>query len=74
MMLLKPVRQVVALALLHISYQLMAADLPPLADVHLHFNTDQMEVTDTSDALRTLTDNNVVFGVVSSKPPARTLA
>jgi len=72
-MLLKPVRQVVTLVLLHLSYQLMAADLPPLADVHLHFNTDQMEVTDTADALRTLTENNVVFGVVSSKPPALAL-
>lgn len=72
-MLLKPVRQAVALSLLLISNHLMAADLPPLADVHLHFNTDQMEVTDTADALRTLTESNVVFGIVSSKPPALAL-
>jgi len=69
----KPAKQITALALLLISNQLMAADLAPLADVHLHFNTDQMEVTDTADALHTLTESNVVFGIVSSKPPALAL-
>lgn len=66
-------KQFIALLLLLGSDQLLAADRSPLADVHMHFNVDQMEVTDTSDALRVLKDNNVVFGVVSSKPPALAL-
>lgn len=59
--------------LLLVSNQLIASDIPPMADVHLHFNIDQMAETDTSDALRILVDNNIVFGVVSSKPPALAL-
>lgn len=66
-------QQLAALALLLLSLQLMATELPPLVDAHLHFNADQMEVTDTSDALRTLVENNVVFGIVSSTPPALAL-
>lgn len=41
----------------------------PIADIHMHFNGDQQEVTDTDDALQALVKNNVVFGIVSSKPP-----
>jgi len=67
----KSTHLIAALALILISGQLMAADTLPLADVHLHYNIDQAEVTFTSDALRTLIENNVVFGVVSSKPPVK---
>jgi hypothetical protein len=45
----------------------------PLADVHLHYNPDQAEVTSTDEALQTLRDNHVLFGVVSSKPPSMAL-
>jgi len=45
-----------------------SADIP-LADVHLHYNVDQAEITDTEDALKQLNENNVLFGVISSKPP-----
>jgi hypothetical protein len=55
------------------SNQLMAAEMLPFADTHLHYNPDQAEITDTSDALRVLIENNVVFGIVSSKPPALAL-
>ncbi len=73
MMSYKSIRLIATLVLIQISGQLMAADTLPLADVHLHYNIDQAEVTFTSDALRTLIENNVVFGVVSSKPPALAL-
>lgn len=53
--------------------QLMAADRQPLADTHLHYNDDQAEITDVSDALQSLRENNVVFAIVSSKPPALAL-
>ncbi len=65
--------KIIALMLLLAGNPLMASDIPPMADVHLHFNIDQMEETDTSDALRILIENNIVFGVVSSKPPALAL-
>ena len=55
------------------SSQLLAADLQPLADTHLHYNVDQAEITYTADALRVLVENNVVFGIVSSRPPALAL-
>lgn len=55
------------------SSQLMAADRQPLADTHLHYDDDQAEVTFVSDALQTLRKNNVVFAIVSSKPPALAL-
>ncbi len=44
--------------------------LAPLADVHLHYNWDQVESIDVAEALRRLRRNGVVLGVVSSKPPA----
>ncbi len=69
----KPLILLTVHTLLFFSLKLMAADSHPLVDTHLHFNVDQMEVTDTSDALRTLVENNVVFGIVSSKPPALAL-
>ena len=55
------------------SGQLLAAGMQPFADTHLHYNADQAEITETADALRTLTENNVVFGIVSSRPPALAL-
>jgi predicted TIM-barrel fold metal-dependent hydrolase len=41
-----------------------------MADVHLHYNWDQAEVLTPQDAVRRLREHNVVFGVVSSKPPS----
>ncbi|MEA1888295.1 MAG: amidohydrolase family protein [Pseudomonadota bacterium] len=52
---------------------LLAAELQPFADTHLHYNVDQAEITETADALRVLIENNVVFGIVSSRPPALAL-
>ena len=62
-----------ALALILFSSRLMAANLQPFADTHLHYNDDQAEIIETGDALRVLIENNVVFGVVSSRPPALAL-
>ena len=50
-----------------------ASEEMPIADVHIHYNIDQAEVTDTEDALKQLNDNNVLFSVISSKPPAMAL-
>ena len=55
------------------SNQMMAAEMQPFADTHLHYNADQAEITETGDALRVLIENNVVFGIVSSRPPALAL-
>jgi hypothetical protein len=55
------------------SDHLLAEEIQPFADTHLHFNVDQAEVTETADALRVLKENNVVFGIVSSRPPALAL-
>jgi len=50
-----------------------ASEEMPIADVHIHYNIDQAEVTDTEDAIKQLNDNNVLFSVISSKPPAMAL-
>lgn len=50
-----------------------AGGVPPLADVHLHFNWDQEEVTSPDQAVHRLKANNVVLGVVSSVPASRAL-
>lgn len=64
---------VLAVALSTVSGEAAADDpppiAPPLADVHLHLNWDQLEVVDTAQALRRLERNGVVLGVVSSTPP-----
>ena len=57
------------LVLLFASGSLSAADVLPIADIHLHYNADQAEVTETSEALDILNDNEVAFGIVSSRPP-----
>lgn len=51
----------------------MAMDSNSIADVHIHYNIDQAEVSDTDDALKQLNDNKVLFAVISSKPPAMSL-
>lgn len=51
----------------------LAAESFPLADVHLHYNPDQAEVTGIDEALGRLAANNVIVGVVSSKPPGLAL-
>ena len=48
---------------------LKAQNFPPLADVHLHYNADQAETLYVADAIERLKKNNVVFGIVSSRPP-----
>ena len=40
----------------------------PFADVHLHYNWDQAEVTSPREAVNRLRANNVVLAVVSSTP------
>lgn len=46
---------------------------PELADTHLHYNDDQAENIDVEEAIRRLVKNNVVFGIVSSRPPEMAL-
>jgi hypothetical protein len=46
----------------------------PMADVHLHYDWDQAEILDTAGAVARLEANGIVFGVVSSTPPALALA
>jgi hypothetical protein len=49
---------------------LQAADsLPPLADVHLHYNGDQEAVVSPKEAIAILEKQNVKLAVVSSTPP-----
>ena len=45
----------------------------PLADVHLHYNWDQVEILDPPEAIQRLKKNGVTLAVVSSKPPALAL-
>ncbi len=60
-----------ALALIPAAF---AGETPPFADVHLHYNWDQAEVTPPAEALERLTENNVVLAVVSSTPPKLALS
>ena len=66
-------RAVFIMFLLLLCTDLLASGDIPIADVHIHYNIDQAEVTDTEDALKQLNENNVLFGVISSKPPAMAL-
>lgn len=66
-------RRLLSVILIIASGSLQAAELPPLADVHLHYNADQAESLETTDALSRLARNNVVFGIVSSRPPSLAL-
>ncbi len=50
------------------------AEEAPFADVHLHYNWDQAEITSPQEAVRRLQDNNVVLAVVSSTPPELALS
>ncbi|MEF8793766.1 amidohydrolase family protein [Thiohalorhabdus sp.] len=49
------------------------AEKAPFADVHLHYNWDQEEVTTPQEAIDRLKANNVVLGVVSGTPSERAL-
>lgn len=51
-----------------------AGEATPFADVHLHYNWDQQEVTSPAEALERLAENNVVLAVVSSTPPKLALS
>jgi len=42
--------------------------LPPMADIHLHYNWSQEEVTTPEDAVKQLKKYNVTLAVVSSRP------
>jgi predicted TIM-barrel fold metal-dependent hydrolase len=42
--------------------------LPPMADVHLHYNWDQAELTSAREAVEQLREHNVVLAVVFSVP------
>lgn len=46
----------------------------PFADVHLHYNWDQAEVTGPREAITRLRNNNIVLAVVSSTPPELALS
>jgi hypothetical protein len=63
-----------AIALIHGNSAAMANNLPAFADTHLHYNADQAESIDVDEAIRRLKQNNVVFGIVSSRPPEMALA
>jgi len=42
--------------------------LPPMADIHIHYNWSQEEVTSPEDAVKALKKENVTLAVVSSRP------
>jgi hypothetical protein len=46
-----------------------ARKLPPIADVHLHYTWDQVDVTSPRQAVAALKRNNVVLAVVTGTPP-----
>jgi hypothetical protein len=46
-----------------------AEALPPIADVHLHYTWDQVDVTSPREAVAALKRNNVVLAVVAGTPP-----
>jgi len=48
-------------------------DFPPMADIHLHYNWSQEEVTSPEEAVRQLKKHNVTLAVVSSRPSANAL-
>ena len=52
----------------------VGAQPPPFADVHLHYNWDQAEVTSPEEAVSYLHANNVALAVVSSTPPELALS
>jgi hypothetical protein len=45
-----------------------ATESTPFADIHLHFNWDQLEILSPADAIQRLQQNHVVLAVVSSTP------
>jgi hypothetical protein len=45
-----------------------AAEQPPFADIHLHFNWDQREIISAKEVIARLQSNNVRLAVVSSTP------
>lgn len=59
-----------AAVLLAASTGATAASPPPMADVHLHFNWDQEELTSAAEAVSRLRAHNVVLAVVTSTPSA----
>jgi predicted TIM-barrel fold metal-dependent hydrolase len=52
----------------------LAEDVPPFADIHLHYKWNQAEVTSTKEAIESLQRNNIVLAVVSSTPPELALS
>ncbi|MGM0595296.1 MAG: amidohydrolase family protein [Pseudomonadota bacterium] len=55
--------------LLSMSSGVSLAAPPPFADIHLHFKWDQKEIISAEEAVKKLTDNNVVLATVSGMPP-----
>ena len=43
-------------------------ELPPFADIHLHFNWDHEELLSAKEAINILEAHNVTLAVVSSVP------
>ncbi|GMQ91506.1 MAG: hypothetical protein BMS9Abin11_0815 [Gammaproteobacteria bacterium] len=50
-----------------------ADNLPPIADVHLHYHWAHEEVLTIDDAIKRLKKNNVVLAVISTTPPENAL-
>jgi predicted TIM-barrel fold metal-dependent hydrolase len=57
------------IGLLLLSLCAHAADLPRIADIHLHWKWNQKEVTDASEAIKILREQNVGLAVVTGTPP-----
>ena len=57
------------LGLLIPSLTVHAAYRPPVADIHLHWKWNQKEVTEASEAVQILADQNVGLAVVTGTPP-----
>ncbi|MDT8404964.1 amidohydrolase family protein [Sulfuriflexus sp.] len=51
------------------SLQVTSKDLPPLADVHVHYKWSQVEVTSPEEAVKAMQRNDVALAVVFGTPP-----
>lgn len=52
---------------------LMGTRLPPMADIHLHFNWDQEELVPAEEAIQKLREQNVVLAIVTATPAGNAL-
>lgn len=66
-------QSVVVLSLLFILLGSGCSSLPPMADIHLHYNWDQEELVAVEDAVRMLRESNVTLAIVTATPAVNAL-